>query len=163
MSSLEIEVDVNESYINRVRQAQRVTAILDAYPDWEIPARVITTVPTADRQTATVLVRIAFEKLDPRILPDMGVKVTFLREDEEEDTAAVRPVALVPRSAVKTAGGQSFVFVLAGERVDRRAISIGGVDGERIEVPAGLRAGERVVVSPPDSLAAGDLVEVEAS
>jgi RND family efflux transporter MFP subunit len=81
MSSLEIEVDVNESYINRVRQAQRVTAVLDAYPDWQIPARVITTVPTADRQTATVLVRIGFEMLDPRIWPDLGVKVTFLRED----------------------------------------------------------------------------------
>jgi RND family efflux transporter MFP subunit len=163
MSSLEIEVDVNESYINRVRQAQRVTAVLDAYPDWQIPARVITTVPTADRQTATVLVRIGFEKLDPRILPDMGVKVTFLREDEEKDAAAAQPVALVPRSAIKTAGGQSFVFVIAGERVDRRAISTGGVDGERIEVVAGLRAGERVVVSPPDTLAAGDLVQIDAS
>jgi RND family efflux transporter MFP subunit len=163
MSSLEIEVDVNESYINRVRQAQRVTAVLDAYPDWQIPARVITTVPTADRQTATVLVRIGFEKLDPRLLPDMGVKVTFLREDEEENSVVAQPVALVPRSSVKAADGQSFVFVVAGERVDRRAIITGGIDGERIEVAAGLRVGERVVVSPPDNLAPGDLVQVEAS
>jgi RND family efflux transporter MFP subunit len=79
MSSLEIEVDVNESYIGRVTEGQPVSAVLDAYPDWSIPARVITPVPTADRQKATVLVRIAFNQLDPRILPDMGVKVTFLR------------------------------------------------------------------------------------
>ena len=79
MRSLEIEVDVNESYINRVKPDQDVTAALDAYPDWQIPARVITMVPTADRQKATVLVRIGFKQLDPRILPDMGVKVTFLR------------------------------------------------------------------------------------
>ena len=80
MSSLEIDVDVNENYINRVQPGQHVSAVLDAYPDWQIPARVITMVPTADRQKATVLVRIRFIALDPRILPDMGVKVTFLRD-----------------------------------------------------------------------------------
>src|SRR5687768_7258588 len=83
MASLEIEVDVNESYINRVKPDQAVTAVLDAYPDWQIPGRVITTIPSADRQKATVLVRIAFMQLDPRILPDMGVKVTFLRDNED--------------------------------------------------------------------------------
>src|SRR6266550_1427747 len=91
MTSLEIEVDVNESYINRVRPAQRVTAVLDAYPDFQIPGHVITAVPTADRQKATVLVRIAFEALDPRILPDMGVKVTFLKEEDEVVAPAARP------------------------------------------------------------------------
>jgi RND family efflux transporter MFP subunit len=95
MRSLEIEVDVNESYINRVKSSQQVTAILNAYPDWEIPAHVITTIPTADRQKATVLVRIAFEQLDPRILPDMGVKVTFLREAEKP---AADPVGSAARS-----------------------------------------------------------------
>ena len=84
MTSLEIEVDVNESYINRVQPAQPVEAVLDAYPDWRIPAHVITTVPTADRQKATVQVRIGFDQLDPRILPDMGVKVTFLAEQTAE-------------------------------------------------------------------------------
>ena len=87
MRSLEIEVDVNESYINRVKPDQEVFAVLDAYPDWQIPAHVITMVPTADRQKATVLVRIGFKKLDPRILPDMGVKVTFLRDPEDTETA----------------------------------------------------------------------------
>ena len=157
MSSLEIEVDVNESYINRVKPEQGVTAVLDAYPDWQIPARVITTIPSADRQKATVLVRIAFMELDPRILPDMGVKVTFLR-DNEDATPAARPVTLVPKAAIKTDGKQSYVFVIVNDRVDRRAITTGGTDGERIEVVAGLNAGEKVVVSPPAELSAGALV-----
>ncbi len=103
MRSLEIEVDVNESYINRVTPDQPVTAVLDAYPDWQIPARVIAVVPTADRQKATVLVRIGFNALDPRILPDMGVKVTFLRAKDADAAAAVvaQPMTLVPKGAVK--------------------------------------------------------------
>jgi RND family efflux transporter MFP subunit len=162
MSSLEIEVDVNESYINRVREQQAVTAVLDAYPDWEIPARVITTVPTADRQTATVLVRIGFDELDPRILPDMGVQVTFLREDDELQAEA-RAVTLVTQGAVITAGSESYVFVLAGEVVERRAVATGGLDGDRLEVFSGLRPGERVVVTPPDTLFDGALVQVGLS
>ena len=158
MGSLEIEVDVNESYINRVKPDQGVTAVLDAYPDWQIPASVITTIPSADRQKATVLVRIGFMELDPRILPDMGVKVTFLRDNEKAAPAA-RPVTLAPKGAIRTDGKQSYVFVVAGDRVDRRAVTTGGVDGERVEVVAGLNVGERVVVSPPPELSAGALVE----
>jgi RND family efflux transporter MFP subunit len=160
MRSLEIEVDVNESYINRVLPAQPVTAVLDAYPDWQIPARVITPVPTADRQKATVLVRIAFTELDPRILPDMGVKVTFLRDASQAGEAA-RPVALVPKSAVRSTNGTSHVFVLRQETVERRAIQTGGADGDRLEVIAGLSAGDRVVISPPDTLADGVPVVVK--
>ena len=155
MRSLEIEVDVNESYINRVTPDQGVTAVLDAYPDWQIPARVITMVPTADRQKATVLVRIGFGQLDPRILPDMGVKVTFLRGAEAADLPAARPVALVPKTAIRAEGTQSYAFVVAGGVVDRRAVTTGGADGDRVEVLAGLRAGERVIVSPPPTLASG--------
>jgi RND family efflux transporter MFP subunit len=158
MTSLEIEVDVNESYINRVRPEQAVTAMLDAYPDWQIPARVITTIPSADRQKATVLVRIAFMELDPRILPDMGVKVTFLRDNDEAATPAARPMTLVPKAAIRTDGKQSYVFVVVSNRVDRRAITTGGADGDRVEVTAGLNAGESVVVSPPPELSAGALV-----
>jgi RND family efflux transporter MFP subunit len=157
MRSLEIEVDVNEAYINRVKPDQPVTAVLDAYPDWQIPGRVITTIPSADRQKATVLVRIAFMELDPRILPDMGVKVTFLR-DNEDGTPAARPVTLVPKAAIKTDGKQSYVFVVVNDRVDRRAITTGGADGDRVEVIAGLNAGDRVVVSPPAELSTGTLV-----
>jgi RND family efflux transporter MFP subunit len=161
MRSLEVEVDVNESYIGRVRPNQGVTAVLDAYPDFQIPARVITTVPTADRQKATVLVRIGFAELDPRILPDMGVKVTFLREAGDTATPATKPTALIPKTAVTKDGDQSIVFVVTGTTVERRAVSLGGTDGDRLEVVAGLRAGERVVMSPPPTLAAGSLITVK--
>jgi RND family efflux transporter MFP subunit len=157
MRSLEIEVDVNESYINRVKADQRVTAVLNAYPDWEIAARVITTVPSADRQKATVLVRIAFDELDPRILPDMGVKVTFLREPEKNgpDRPIARPAILAPKTAIGTEGTQSYVFVVQDDVVERRAVQIGGADGDRVEILAGLGAGNRVVVAPPASLTSG--------
>jgi RND family efflux transporter MFP subunit len=168
MRSLEIEVDVNESYINRVRAAQPVTAVLDAYPDWQIPANVIAVVPTADRQKATVLVRIGFKQLDPRILPDMGVKVTFLRESGQangseagQQNAAAQAVTLVPQAAVKTEGDASHVFVVTNNTVERRAVRLGGTDGDRREVLAGLKGGDRVVISPPAELAAGTLIEVK--
>ncbi|MGE0360342.1 MAG: efflux RND transporter periplasmic adaptor subunit [Vicinamibacterales bacterium] len=154
MRSLEVEVDVNESYINRVAANQPVTAILDAYPDFEIPARVIAVVPTADRQKATVLVRIGFNALDPRILPDMGVKVTFLREEQAAAPAA-RPVALVPKGAVRAEGDNRYVFVVKQDTVERRAVQTAGTDGDRLEVTGGLSSGERVVVAPPADLAPG--------
>jgi HlyD family secretion protein len=161
MRSLEVEVDVNESYINRVTARQPVTAVLDAYPDFEIPAKVIAVVPTADRQKATVLVRIGFNELDPRILPDMGVKVTFLREDSEGAAPAARPMALVPKSAVRGEGGARHVFVVAQNTVERRAVQTGGTDGDRLEVTGGLSAGDRVVVSPPAELAAGTPIVIK--
>jgi len=161
MRSLEIEVDVNESYINRVKPDQDVTAALDAYPDWQIPARVITMVPTADRQKATVLVRIGFKQLDPRILPDMGVKVTFLRDAEEAHAPAARPVTLVPKAAIRTENNQAYAFVVGNDLVDRRAVKTGGADGDRVEVLAGLNPGERVVVSPPAGLTSGMAVTVK--
>jgi RND family efflux transporter MFP subunit len=153
MNSLEIEVDVNESYISRVNAGQDADAVLDAYPDWHIPASVITLVPTADRQKATVLVRLAFKKLDPRILPDMAIKVTFLREgDDTTATDGKQPVPLVPRPAIQTVGSDNFAFVVRGDAVERRAIRIGGTDGDRVEVLAGLQPGDRVVLSPPPTL-----------
>jgi RND family efflux transporter MFP subunit len=162
MRSLEIEVDVNESYINRVKRAQAVTATLDAYPDWQIPAQVITMVPTADRQKATVLVRIGFKSLgDPRILPDMGVKVTFLREATESPTPAAQAVSLVPKSAVRTENNGSYVFLVRQDTVERRAVRTGGSDGDRLEVLAGLAAGDRVVVSPPPMLANGVRIAIK--
>ena len=161
MKSLEIEVDVNESYINRVRPGQPVAAVLDAYPDWQIPAKVITTVPTADRQKATVLVRIGFQALDPRILPDMGVKVTFLREADEANAAQAQAVTLVPKSAVVTANGASHVFVTRQDTVERRAVQTGGTDGDRLEIRAGLQSGDRVVVAPPADLVEGRRIVIK--
>jgi len=161
MRSLEIEVDVNESYINRVRPDQDVTAVLDAYPDWPIPAHVITLVPTADRQKATVLVRIGFRQLDPRILPDMGVKVTFLRPPSEQSASVQQPVMLVPKTAIRSEGTTSVAFVLRGDIVERRAVKTAGTDGDRIEVIGGLQNGDRVVISPPDALKDGAPVVVQ--
>ena len=156
MSSLEIEVDVSESYINRVRPEQPVDAVLDAYPEWRIPASVITTVPTADRQKATVKVRIGFEKLDARILPDMGVKVSFFNEKQAEPTGApARPRLLVPKSAVRTDAGQSIVFVVRDDRAERRAVKGGVTEGEQVEIISGLNAGERIVVDGVGTLTDG--------
>ena len=161
MHSLEIEVDVNESYISRVKPGQDVDAVLDAYPDWHIPAHVITLVPTADREKATVLVRLGFKQLDPRILPDMAIKVTFLREAGDTTAAAAQPTALVPRPAIKTLGADNFAFVVRGGVVERRAVRLGGTDGDRVEVLAGLQSGDRVVLSPPPTLADGSKVIVQ--
>jgi HlyD family secretion protein len=158
MKSLEIEVDVNESYINRVRAGQPVSAVLDAYPEWQIPANVITLVPTADRQKATVLVRIGFQKLDPRILPDMGVKVTFLREADAGEVPVAQSITLVPQAAVQKDGESTFVLVRRQDTVERRAIKTAGTDGDRLEVVAGLKGGEQVVISPPAELSEGMLI-----
>ena len=160
MSSLEIEVDVNESFINRVRPDQKVEAILDAYPDWPIPAHVITTVPTADRQKATVRVRIGFVKLDPRILPDMGVKVSFLREEEPAGATAAVTRYTVPKAAVRTVDGRKVVFVVKDDRVERRAVSVGNDAGDQVEILSGVTAGERVVIEGPAELKDGDRVNI---
>ena len=161
MSSLEIEVDVNEAYIQRVTSGQRVVATLDAYPDWKIPAYVITTVPAADRQKATVRVRIGFDRLgDPRLLPDMGVKVSFQADEAPAETATGLSL-LIPVAAVTSEGGADAVFVVRDGVVERRAIALGGRSGDRLEVKAGLREGDRVVVDPPERLADGDNVRIE--
>ena len=161
MSSLEIEVDVSESYINRVKPNQPVEAILDAYPDWRIPAHVITTVPTADRQKATVRVRIGFEELEARILPDMGVKVSFFNERQPVSAAdaPVKPRLLVPKGAVRTDGGQAIVFVVHENRAERRAVTVGATDGDQIEVVSGVNAGERIVVDGVTTLTDGARVK----
>ena len=160
MSSLEIEVDVNESFINRVTPGQKVEATLDAYPDWRIPGHVITIVPTADRQRATVLVRIGFEQLDSRILPDMGVKVAFMGPVEPADAAAARPRLTVPRGAIRADQGQSIVFVVVEDRVERRAVRTGDARGDQVDIVSGLAAGERVVVEGPPGLSDGSRVVV---
>jgi multidrug efflux pump subunit AcrA (membrane-fusion protein) len=122
MASLEIEVDVAEQYIERVHPDQPIEAVLDAYKDWRIPAHVITTVPSADRQKATMKVRIGFDQLDPRILPDMGVKVSFLSERAPAGATAPRARLLVPKAAVRSEAGREVVFVVRDDRVEPRAI-----------------------------------------
>jgi len=161
MSSLEIEVDVNEAYIQRVEPGQKVQATLDAYRDWAIPATVITTIPAADRQKATVTVRIAFDQLDPRILPDMGIKVAFLADAvAPTDPAAARArVVRVGRAALRGSQGSEFVFVVGSDnKLERRAVTVGAGTGDPVEVVAGLNAGERVVLEGPAELVAGAIV-----
>ena len=159
MASLEIEVDVNESYIARVKAGQPVTAVLDAYPDWQISGKVRTVIPTADRQKATVKVRAAFDKLDPRILPDMGVKLTFLGDERAAPTAAGR--VLVPRTAVREEGGGAAVFVHREGRLERRAVKLGQARGNEHEVLAGLSDGDQVVTAGINELRDGQNVRVK--
>ncbi|MCU1383176.1 MAG: macA 1 [Acidobacteria bacterium] len=158
MASLEIEVDVNEGYINRVRDGQPVEAILDAYPDWRIPSHVIAVVPTADRQKATVKVRIGFDKLDPRILPDMGVKVSFLSEATVGPVRTAAPHVVMPKSAARIDAGRTIVFVIRGGQVERRAVTLGTEDAGQVEVLSGLTDGDRVVTDGPATLKDGDRI-----
>jgi len=164
MKSLEIEVDVNESYINRVKPGQKAVATLDAYPDWQIPARVIMPVPTADRQKATVKVRLGFEELDPRILPDMGVKVAFLEDAPAGGGAGgapARPAVTVPKAAVRKDGEHDVVLVVKDGRVERRAVGLGPAAGDDVTVLSGVSGGEQVVIEGPADLKDGAQVAVK--
>jgi RND family efflux transporter MFP subunit len=161
MNSLEIELDVNENYINRVEPAQPAEAVLDAYPDWKIPCKVIAIIPTADRQKSTVKVRVGFDKLDPRILPDMSVKVAF-RETAAAPVSVTRAV-LVPKSALESQDGHDVVFVARDGRVERRAITVSDTQGEDAVLSAGVSAGEKVVVNPPPVLKDGAQVKEKKS
>src|SRR5574337_1328574 len=160
MDSLEIEVDVNESYIARVKPGQPVTAALDAYPDWQIAGKVRTVIPTADRQKATVKVRVTFDRLDPRILPDMGVKVAFLGEEPDNRATGMTRV-LVPRAAVREESGVQVVFVYREGQVERRAVRLGQARGNEQEVLAGLSDGEQVVVKGLEGLRDGQRVKIK--
>lgn len=144
MQSLEIEVDVNESYIARVKEGQIVEAVLDSYPDWRIPARVRAVIPTADRQKATVKVRILFEKLDPKILPDMGVKVSFF--ERENAPQGQESILSIPQNAILLQNEKAFVFVFKEDHVERRAVQTGYKRSSEIEIKAGLREGELIVM-----------------
>src|SRR5260221_4847962 len=167
MKSNEIEVDVNESYIARVENGQLVTATLDAYPDKPIPSKVRTVIPTADRQKATVKVRITIINLEKYnfILPDMGVKVAFL--DNEQPAAkdkgkekGPQAVAVIPKGAVRSDSNTAYVFLIRDGKVERRAVSVGQERGAEVAVIAGVLAGDSLVVHGPDRLHDGDEVEI---
>ncbi|MBI5720605.1 MAG: efflux RND transporter periplasmic adaptor subunit [Burkholderiales bacterium] len=181
MDSLEVDVDVNEAFIGQVRPQMPAESVLDAYPDWKVPSRVIAIVPTADRGKATVRVRVALDTKDARLVPDMGVRVSFFASSpaaaassasaaSSPSAAAAAPVALpgvvVPAQALATRDGRTVVFVVADGRARQRelkAVADAGAAFKR--VPEGLRAGERVVLSPPAELrdgAAVSLVENDA-
>ncbi len=160
MNSLEIEVDVNESYINRVQSNQPVEAMLDAYPDWRIPCKVIAIIPTADRQKATVKVRIGFAKLDPRILPEMGVKVAFQSGGDTDVKVASGSRIIIPRAALQDDQGKQIVWVANAGKAERRAVTIAGQRDDEVTVAAGLRNGEQVITQADIPLTNGVAVKV---
>ncbi len=157
MSSLEVEVDVNESFINRVTAGQQVEATLDSYPEWKIPSKVIAIIPTADRQKATVKVRVGFEKLDSRILPQMGVKVAF--HGSEQSSSAQSASVTVPKAAVRQDDGRNILWVARDGRVERRAVTVGRTIGEETSITAGLTSGEKVVVQGGENLKDGGKIK----
>jgi RND family efflux transporter MFP subunit len=159
MTSLEIEVDVNEAYIQRVQSGQPVDAVLDAYPDWNIPAEVIAIVPTADRQKATVRVRIGFRERDERVLRDMGVKVAFLggNGDSAETTQAN---IYINRDALRSDNEGSFVWIVRNDTVQRRAVSSGPSSSRGQQVTSGLSPGDRIIVAEEEPLTNGQTVRV---
>ncbi len=161
MNSNEIEVDVNEAYIAKVMPVMPVTAVLDAYPDWQIPSKVRTVIPTADRQKATVKVRISFLKLDSRILPDMGVKVTFLGDEPKKAAGAVEPVASIPAGALRDENGSKIVFLVKDNKLERRAVKAGGTHGSDVEIFAGLVPGDMVVTKGPTDLRDGETIQLK--
>jgi RND family efflux transporter MFP subunit len=161
MKSIEVEVDVNEAYIARVKTGQKAVSTLDAYPDWQIPSTVRTVIPTADRQKATVKVRVAFDQLDPRILPDMGVKVAFLDDTLRPKTKGSEARAMIPKAAVRQDSGKSVVFVVSQHKLDRRAVSLGAERGSDVEVIAGVMPGDMLVVRGAENLRDGQSVEVK--
>jgi RND family efflux transporter MFP subunit len=156
MESLEIEIDVNESYINRVGPGQAVEATLDAYQEWKIPCKVIAIIPTADRQKSTVKVRVGFDKLDPRILPEMSVKVAF-REAGGSGPVAGRTVTL-PKSAIQQQDGRDVVLVVHSGRAERRAVTVSQTRQDEAVISAGVAAGEKVIVDWPKGLTDGAAV-----
>lgn len=165
MESLEVDVDVNEAYIGQVKGDMPAEAVLDAYPDWRIPAHVIAVVPAADRGKATVKVRIALKERDARIVPDMGVRVSFLEEAPVAGAAAPPPGVLVPAGAVASRDGNDVAFVVTGlddgeGTVDLREVEVGRSLGDDREVTSGLAGGDTVVLDPPEALQDGDEVRV---
>ena len=165
MKSNEIEVDVNEAYIAKVKERQKVEAKLDAYPEEKdkYSAHVRTVIPSADRQKATVKVRISFDKLDDKILPDMGVKVAFLEDEapKKKDSNAVVAKAIIPLSAVHKEGDSRYVLLVKNEAVERRGVTLGTERGTDVDVLAGVSPGDSLVVKGPESLKDGQGVEIK--
>jgi RND family efflux transporter MFP subunit len=163
MDSLEVEVEVGEAFIGRVQPKMPVEAVLNAYPDWKIPAEVIAIIPAADRGKATVKVRVALKQKDPRIVPDMGVRVSFL--EAAKPVAATKPGVLAPADAIVQRDGKDVAFVVAditdeAGTARQRALKLGRTLGDDREVLDGLSGGETVVVEPPEKLADGARVRI---
>ncbi|TLD69570.1 efflux RND transporter periplasmic adaptor subunit [Phragmitibacter flavus] len=167
MDSLEIDVDVNESYINRVRANQPVEAILDSYADWKIPSKVIAIIPTADRQKATVKVRVAIEVRDPRILPDMGVKVAFKSAPQKQDETATKPsgprLTLIPQAALRSIDNLDIVWIIDNDRAQKREVTVAQTNGDQTLLSSGIAPGETIIIDAPSDLKEGTKVTEKKS
>jgi RND family efflux transporter MFP subunit len=164
MDSLEVEVDVSENFINRVRPQQPVTIKLNAYPDWDIPGSVIAMIPTADRAKATVKVRIAIRQKDPRIIPEMGARVAFLSDNQQNAASAEKspaPGVVIPADALSTSGTANIVFVVHGATVERRAVRLGAKISSGQIISAGLEPGNLVALGDLSKLSDGARVRIE--
>jgi RND family efflux transporter MFP subunit len=161
MTSLEVEADVSESNIEKIKEGQPCEITLDAYPEQRYPGFVNKIVPTADRAKATVLTKVRFSQLDERVLPEMRAKVNFLSSTKKQETTNSEPKISVPASAVTTREGQKVVFVVKGDVVEEKAVTLGEVMGSRIEVMQGLSSGEKVVLRPAETLKTGTKITTE--
>ncbi len=160
MASIEVEADVSEAYIQRVRPDTPVEIALDAYPETKYPGRVKKIVPTADRAKATVMTKVVFDAPDARVLPEMSAKVTFLARSAEP---AAAPELVVPRGAIVSRDGSAFVWKLEGKQVRQRSVTLGPLRGTQQVIASGLANGDVVVVDAPQDLADGATVELAVS
>lgn len=160
MDSLEVEVDVGESFIGRVQPKMPIEATLNAYPDWKIPGEVIAIIPTADRGKATVKVRVALNQRDARIVPDMGVRVSFLEAAKPAAATNTRPGVLAPGAAIVSRDDADVAFVVEGDIARQRKLKLGRTLGDDREVLEGLVGGDTVVLDPPDTVVDGARVRV---
>ncbi len=163
LATLEVEVDVNEAYIAQIRNGQESRNTLDAYPDTSFAGRVRQVVPTADRQKATVQVKVSILDRDPRILPEMGAKVEFVRESGQGNVAAAPGRVLVHKAAVIRAGEEARVWVVEEGKVSSRAVEVGPEHGDHVEIRKGLSGGETLVIDAPAGLKDGARVRVAGS
>ncbi|MFQ5703648.1 MAG: efflux RND transporter periplasmic adaptor subunit [Gemmatimonadales bacterium] len=160
LETLEVEVDVNEAYIAQIHDHQRARIVLDAYPTLAFGGAVRQIVPTADRQKATVQVKVSILDRDPRILPEMGARVEFLETRDSSSNAGASPRIFVPSEVVRNIGGETIVWVVRNGTVSRTTVEAGPVSGGRREILSGLYGGEQVVLNPPDALQDGVNVHV---
>jgi HlyD family secretion protein len=161
MSSLEVEADVSESNITRVKQDAPCEVILDAYADKRYAGYVHKIVPTADRAKATVLTKIRFKNLDERVLPEMSAKVNFLSKETDDSGAQQQPVLAIPLNAIITVEGKKVVYRVRDGIAHQVSIETGALFGSAVEVKSGVQAGEKLVAKPGEQISDGAKVKIK--
>lgn len=160
MSSLQVEADVSESNIQRIKAGQDCEISLDAYPDVRYPGYVAKIVPTADRSKATVLVKIAFKKYDKKVLPEMSAKVLFLSTAIEEKSLNEKPMLVVPFTAVVKKNGKSFVYKIKDNTAEEVEVKTGREAGSYTEILSGVYEGDKVIEKPSEEIKNGTKIKI---